>query len=278
MINMHTFYFLFVSILSLTVIFVFISLFFFTAPYGRHAKKGIGPLVPARLGWVLMELPAVLCFFYFFLNAKCGVVAYLFLTLWQMHYINRTFIFPFLLKHPKPMPILIPIMGATFNFMNAYINGYSVTLLHSYQLSWLYDPRFIIGSILFASGFLINLQSDQILRHLRKPNETEYKIPQGGLFRWITCPNYFGEIIEWLGWAIATWSLAGLLFAIWTIANLLPRALSHHRWYLEKFPDYPKNRRALFFAGRETEKQGTNVNHLLSIENKETETNSNRVC
>ena len=245
--NLYTLYLLFISFLSVTVFLVFISLLFIAAPYGRHAKKGFGPVIPARLSWVLMELPAVICFFYFFFAYSTSGVALIFLVMWEMHYINRTFIFPFLLKHPKPTPLLIPIMGAVFNFMNAYVNGYSVTLLHAYDLAWLYDPRFIIGVLLFVSGFLINLQSDRILRHLRKADDDTYKIPQGGLFRWVTCPNYLGEMMEWAGWAIATWSLAGCIFALWTMANLLPRALSHHRWYLEKFPDYPKNRRAIFF-------------------------------
>jgi hypothetical protein len=54
-----------------------------------------------------------------------------------------------------------------------------------------------------------------------------------------------GEIIEWCGWALATWTFAGAAFAFFTIANLLPRALSHHRWYREKFPDYPRERKAI---------------------------------
>jgi protein-S-isoprenylcysteine O-methyltransferase Ste14 len=65
------------------------------------------------------------------------------------------------------------------------------------------------------------------------------------MYRWISCPNYFGEIVEWIGWAIATWSLAGLAFALWTAANLAPRAHSHHQWYRESFADYPQERKAL---------------------------------
>ena len=61
----------------------------------------------------------------------------------------------------------------------------------------------------------------------------------------LTPPNYFGEIIEWAGFALATWSLPGLAFAIYTAANVGPRALSHHRWYREKFGDYPPKRKAL---------------------------------
>ena len=98
---------------------------------------------------------------------------------------------------------------------------------------------------IFFIGIIINLHSDKIIRDLRKPGETEYKIPYGGMFRWVSCPSYFGEITEWTGWAIMTWSLPGLVFVVWTFANLAPRALSHHKWYLETFPDYPKNRKAL---------------------------------
>ena len=58
-------------------------------------------------------------------------------------------------------------------------------------------------------------------------------------------PNYLGEIVVWSGWALATWSLPGLAFAVWTIANLAPRARSHHTWYQETFPDYPAERKAL---------------------------------
>ena len=40
-------------------------LLFVNAPYGRHQSSGWGPTIPVRLGWVLMESPASLVFFYF---------------------------------------------------------------------------------------------------------------------------------------------------------------------------------------------------------------------
>jgi len=98
---------------------------------------------------------------------------------------------------------------------------------------------------LFFAGFAINHHSDGILRQLRTLGETVYKIPRGGLFERVSCANYFGEIIEWCGWAIAIWSLPGLVFAVWTAANLVPRARAHHNWYPIQFPDYPPQRRAL---------------------------------
>jgi protein-S-isoprenylcysteine O-methyltransferase Ste14 len=80
---------------------------------------------------------------------------------------------------------------------------------------------------------------------LRKPGEGGYTIPRGWLYEYVSCPNYLGEILVWCGWAIATWSLAGLAFALYTAANVGPRALAHHRWYLREFEDYPRQRKAL---------------------------------
>ena len=99
---------------------------------------------------------------------------------------------------------------------------------------------------LFFSGMVINIKSDDILIKLRKNNGEGYYSPQGFLYRYISCPNYFGEIIEWLGWAILTLSPSGLVFFIWTFANLVPRARSNHNWSKSNILNYPKNRKAIF--------------------------------
>jgi len=99
---------------------------------------------------------------------------------------------------------------------------------------------------LFCAGFALAKQSDAILRNLRKPGETGYKIPQGGAYRWVSCPNYLGEILQWTGFALAGWSLPAFAFVCFTAANLVPKAISSHRWYREKFSDYPAARKAIF--------------------------------
>ncbi|GAB4207543.1 MAG: DUF1295 domain-containing protein [Sandaracinaceae bacterium] len=226
----------------------FASLFFITAPYGRHARKGWGPEVGQRLGWVLMEIPAVALWLaiYAMGSHALELVPLVFMSMWQAHYLNRTFVFPMRIRADgKKTPISIVASAIAFNTLNAYVNARWVSEHGRYDESWLLDVRFLVGAMLFAVGYAINQHADWVLMNLRKPGETGYKVPYGGLYRYITCPNYFGEILEWTGWAIATWSLAGLSFALYTIANLAPRARAHHRWYLEKFPDYPKERRAL---------------------------------
>ena len=228
---------------------IFISLFFIAAPYGRHARKGWGPGVDNRLGWILMEAPSPLLFALLFLTGTVtsGTVPLVFIVLWESHYIHRAFIYPFTLHGgSKPMPVSIILFGITFNLMNAYLNGrYLFHFSHGYSSDWLNDPRFIGGVALFVIGYIINRQSDLALRSLRRSGDSGYKICNTRFYRLVSCPNYLGEIVIWSGWALATWSLPGLAFMVWTIANLAPRARAHHEWYKDTFPDYPPERKAL---------------------------------
>ena len=228
----------------------FIALIFITAPYGRHHKPGRwGPVIPARLGWILMESPAVVVFAAIFAmgDHSAGLAPLVLLCMWQWHYIHRTFIFPFRMRSEgKTMPVLVAALAVCFNVLNAYVNARWISHFGVYQSDWLYDPRFILGALVFFVGFGVNVHADNVLFNLRAPGETGYKIPRGGVYRWVTAPNYLGEVLEWCGWALASWSLGGLAFAIYTAANLVPRALSHHRWYRETFEDYPAQRRAIF--------------------------------
>tara|TARA_B110000438_G_scaffold165992_1_gene158784 strand:- start:3919 stop:4668 length:750 start_codon:yes stop_codon:yes gene_type:complete len=222
----------------------------FDAPYGRHSSSKWGYSIDNKLAWIVMELPALLVcplIFYLSTNEK-SILTSFFIFLWLVHYFNRTIIYPNrILTKKKKMPLIIAMLAFIFNLVNGYINGYYFGFIDfSYSLEWVYTPQFIIGSILFIVGFLINTSSDSILINLRKKNTNEYTIPRKGLFNYISCPNFFGEIIEWLGFAVMTWSIAGLAFFLWTFFNLFPRALSHHTWYKNTFNDYPKNRKAVF--------------------------------
>ena len=228
----------------------FCLLFFVTAPYGRHSRSGWGPTISAKAGWILMEAVAPLGFLYFFLkgNQSPNLVTVLFLGLFLLHYLNRAFIYPFRMKNgERPMAVSVIVMGVFFNSVNGLLNGRYLNLFSfRYTTGWLLDIRFLAGLALFFLGMYINLHSDGILRLLRSDEIPGYRIPKGGAFELVSCANYFGELIEWLGWACLTWSLAGLTFAIWTAVNLIPRALAHHQWYRREFPDYPDKRKAIF--------------------------------
>ncbi|MFP6720460.1 MAG: DUF1295 domain-containing protein [Candidatus Poribacteria bacterium] len=247
--NQHLlFNFLIIGWFGLSVI-SFLILLVIPVPYGRHIRHGWGVTVKNQIGWLVMEAPSPIIFFFSFIlgqNSKT-VTTIAFLVMWEMHYVHRAFIYPFRLRgKEKRMPVAIMILGFMFNIINSFFIGhYLFSISDGYPNRWLMDPRFIFGFGLFLVGFVINCQADYILCNLRRPGESNYKIPFGGLFRWISCPNYLGEIIEWVGWGVATWSLPSLTFSVWTAANLVPRSRFHHFWYHQHFPGYPLERKAL---------------------------------
>lgn len=235
---------------------VFGCLMLLPAAYGRHKKERShwlwGPGIPTRLAWILMEAPSSLGFaaIYFMGEHRFELAPLVLFAMWQSHYFQRSFVFPFLIK-VRPgdtTPIAIPVLAISSNlvisFLNAAILSWSAIGQH-YELAWLYDPRFLIGAAIFVAGYRINRKADAMLAALRQPGETGYKIPRGWLYEYISCPNYLGEFLVWTGWAIATWSLGGVAFLLWTLANLVPRAITNHRWYHQRFPDYPKTRRVV---------------------------------
>lgn len=226
-----------------------VAILFVTVPYGRHSRKGWGRLVSGKLGWFLMESPSLFIFVvvFFFSPYNRSFPALLFFMFWVVHYGQRSLLYPQLIRsHQKSVPLSVIVMAFVFTSVNGYVNGrWLYKFSGGYSVEWMTDPRFLIGAFLFIAGLVVNIQSDHLLRILRGKGESGYKIPRGGLFRYVSCANYFGEIVEWFGWALATWSLPGLAFALWSVANLAPRARSHHLWYRKTFPDYPPDRKAL---------------------------------
>ena len=226
----------------------FLFLFFKTAPYGRYIKPGLDKTMPSRLGWIIMETPTVylMVFFIFFYIDSMLLVQWVFVGVWLLHYLHRSLIWPFRARlKQKRMPYLVVALAFVFNTVNVSIQAIWIFKFTSYETSWLYSFPFIVGLLIFLIGMYINIRSDNILFNLRKQKGPGYHLPEGFLFNKVSSPNYLGEFIEWFGWAIMTWNLAGLIFFIWTVANLLPRAISNHKWYKENFDSYPDDRKVI---------------------------------
>jgi protein-S-isoprenylcysteine O-methyltransferase Ste14 len=226
---------------------VLVSLLWVTAPYGRHFKQGWGPSLPNRWAWIAMELPAVLIIAALVLASPLGqhINALIPLGFWLFHYLYRTFLFPVLMRpSDRTFPALLVLFAIAFNILNGYNNA-GALLANARSGAPLFEAHFWVGAVVFVAGFTIHVHSDTIIRRLRKPGDTAHRVPHGGMFRWISSPNYLGEIIQWTGWAIMTWSLAGMAFALFTFCNLAPRAVSNQAWYRDHFPDYPRERRIL---------------------------------
>ena len=240
MISPETFNIFLIVMASLAVI-VFVSLYFVDAGYGKFYTPKWGPSVDNHLGWFLMEAPVfvAMLLLWWFSDRRTDPVRLVFLLLFELHYFHRSFIFPLQLRGHSRMPLSIILMGVLFNTLNAFMQGgwiFWVSPLDYYPSGWLTSLPFLAGTAVFLAGMFVNIQSDNIIRHLRKPGDTAHYLPRGGMFRYVTSANYFGEFMEWVGFAILTWSWAGAVFALWTFANLGPRAARIYDLYRHDFP------------------------------------------
>ena len=242
---------LFLGAMSIIALFVFIALYFVKAGYGMFRTASWGISINNKLAWMLMEAPVFIVMLLLWWNSAQynSIVPLIFFLLFQLHYFQRAFVFPFLLKGKSRMPLAIMMMGMLFNLLNGFMQGEWLFYLapeNLYMPDWLKTPQFILGVLLFFTGMGINWYSDYVIRHLRKPGDTQHYLPSQGMYRYVTSANYFGEIIEWTGWAILTWSLSGLVFLWWTVANLVPRANAIWHRYKEEFGDAVGNRKRVF--------------------------------
>ena len=238
--NILSHYYALLAGMSLAAVFIFIVLYFVDAGYGILLNKKWGPTINNKLAWFLMESPVFFAMMLLWLRSdrKAEIVPIIFLVFFEIHYFRRSFIFPLQLKGNGKMPILIVVMGVTFNIINAIIQAgwiFYISPDEMYTTAWLDTPQFIIGTIIFFSGMYITIDSDTIIRNLRKPGDSKHYLPQKGMFKYVTSAQYLGELTEWIGFAILTWSWAGAVFALWTFANLVPRANTIYHKYQSMF-------------------------------------------
>ncbi|MBO5794053.1 MAG: DUF1295 domain-containing protein, partial [Bacteroidaceae bacterium] len=212
---------------------------FVDAGYGKFRSNKWGYSINNKLGWVLMECPALIPIAYTIVALTPSALAILFMSLYALHYVYRSFIFPALLKGNSKMPLAITAMGATFNFTNSTLLCASVvafpkesyTDICSYAGNW----NFWLGIVLFFMGMYTHMKADHTIRNLRKPGDTNHYLPKGGLFDYVTSANYFGELLEWTGFAILLCNPAAWMFVWWTAANLVPRAHAINKKYRAEF-------------------------------------------
>ncbi|KAG0136718.1 3-oxo-5-alpha-steroid 4-dehydrogenase-domain-containing protein [Tuber indicum] len=214
--------------------------------------------VPGKPGWIFMELfsPLTLLYTIYTNPERTGELpkTHVWLTtLYCIHYLHRALLSPIRNPSMGPMNIGMVCAGVSFNIINGsaiggWLGGYgSAADVPGWQIS--------IGSAMFILGLWGNMYHEEILREIRRDKSFDkdaekegrvvtsdgrvYKIPEGGLFKWVWNPHYFSEWIEWSGFAIAGGGFANFLPATLFVANelatMLPRAIQQKRWYGEKF-------------------------------------------
>lgn len=242
---------LFLLIMSGIAAIVFVALYFLKAGYGMFRDNRWGVSLNNKVAWVLMEAPVfiVMALLWWSSERRFDAAPLVIFLFFELHYFQRSFVFPFLMKGKSRMPVSIMLMGVIFNVLNGFMQGewlFYLAPADRYTTEWLTTPQFIVGTLIFFTGLAINWHSDNVIRHLRKPGDTRHYLPQKGLYRYVTSANYFGELVEWTGFAILTWSAAGAVFAWWTFANLVPRANAIYHRYQEEFGTQMGRRKRIF--------------------------------
>ncbi len=228
----------------------FFSLYFIPAGYGKMSNGKWGISFNNKVAWLLMECPTVIVVsvlfilnFYRSFSTEQYLSRLFVLSFFVLHYVYRSFIFPLLLRGKSQMPITIVLMGAVFNTINAFLISwwtFYICAPNFYTYSYFKSPFFIVGSILFFTGWIANIDSDAYIRSLRKAKDSKHYFPHRHLYKYVSSANYLCEIVEWLGFAILTQNPATLLFFFWTCANLVPRSHAIHKKYRLEFPDEMK--------------------------------------
>ena len=244
------FYYYFLLAMTLLAVVVFIVLQFITPAYGMTFNNRWGVSIRSNWGWVLMESPVFLLMLVIYLSAIITGAPYTVQTFpwvtfsmfifFELHYLQRSFIFPGLMRGTSKMPLSLIFSGFFFNMMNAYMQGGWLFYVspERYTLCWFWSPQYIIGTIMFFAGMIINMHSDRIIRELRKDKkDNNYYLPTGFLFDKVNSANFFGELMEWAGFAILTWSLPGAIFFLWSFANIVPRSKAVFERYSQFFGD-----------------------------------------
>lgn len=227
-------------VMPLLAIVVFVALFFVKAGYGLFRTDKWGFSIDNKLAWVCMEAPVffVMLYLWWRSDVRFDTVPLICFLLFELHYFQRSFVFPCLMKGKSRMPVAIMAMGILFNVLNGFMQGEWLFYLAPegmYSTAWLARPCFWIGILVFLVGMAINWHSDHVIRTLRKPGDTRHYLPARGMYKYVTSGNYFGEFVEWVGFALLTASPAAWVFVLWTFANLAPRAHAIRNRYREEF-------------------------------------------
>lgn len=264
------------------------------APYGRFGSAKRHVSLDPRLGWFLMELPALVCFAVGFSRGQRNLrraeakakaegkgadasrskwLPRLFACVWLQHYGNRAIFYPLSIRaaggERSSFALFNSALGAFIVGAHGYLNGRSFSDVQRYSTEYWSDARLWLGLALYEAGWLTTVSSEAILRNLRPAAGAlaagtpaagvaaagvaaagvtaaeRYKVPMGGLFRYVTSPHYLGEIMCFSGLFTMTSQPAALPIILITLANLVPRAAQNQKWYMAKFAQYPKDRRML---------------------------------
>jgi len=166
--------------------------------------------------------------------------------LWMTHYTKRLLETIFVHEFGTlTMPVFNLFKNCLYYWSFAAAVGYNVNIPNAQDLpSW----HLYLGFPWFCVFMLLNFLCHLRLKYMRPKGTNDFVIPHGGLFEYITCPNYFCEIMTWFGFNILTgFTPAGIAFNIVGAAQMVKWATERREKFIKLFGSkWPKKRWVLF--------------------------------
>lgn len=217
----------------------------FNIPYSKFNKGGS---INIRLAAFLVYFFPLLTYAAFYLQAGAPRSPYhlALLAAFVLHFAKRCLESLFLHRFSKniglPVLIVVSLAYTSVAAQAGRIHNMETPEGAGYALA---SPLLIIGALIMGLGESANLYHHYLLAHLRKDGEKGYRVPEGGLFRYVACPHYLAEIISWFGYALMSRQLGlyGTLFVF--TCYLAARSRRTSAWYKENVAGYPAGRRSL---------------------------------
>jgi len=244
------------------------------APFGRFTPESDFLTLDGIKSWMIMELVSPITFITTFMKAPLATSTSTGLTgshpatflagLFITHYTNRALISPLRTPSRSRAHISVTVAGMVYNLCNGFLVGAYLSSSEGISATSTALSRwtFWLGIALWSFGFVGNAVHDEVLLNIRRNQKRKgkqqegkeskkehYAIPYGYLYRFISYPNYLCEWIEWVGFALAAspgnFTTPPWLFVFAEVMVMTPRAWRGHQWYHHKFPEYPKERKAI---------------------------------
>lgn len=220
------------------------------AGYSKFADPKKSYKVPSRIGMLLLYSPAFVVSLGYLRSApksNGNGREWLTAALLAVHFGKRVFECLFVHKYSGTMDgdFLVPISMSYV--MTAALSAHQQLQIKDYSHPWS-GPVYGIGLGMAIVGQAGNFYHHLLLSRLRKDGNSSgerYVIPSGGLFRFVTMPHYFFELIAWLGLACVTQQMNGFLTLCDMTSYLAGRSVATTRWYKSKFANYPIERKHL---------------------------------
>jgi len=166
--------------------------------------------------------------------------------LWMVHYTKRILESIFVHEFGTlTMPIFNLFKNCAYYWGFAAAVGFNVNIPTTEDLPlW----HVIVGFPWFCSFMVLNFICHMRLKYMRPKGTNAFVIPHGGLFEYITCPNYFCEIMTWVGFNILTgFTPAGVAFNIVGTLQMIKWASERRQKFIKLFGSkWPKKRYVLF--------------------------------